>query len=242
MEMRKLLLVDPSPSFCAALSEILGSVYDLRVCYDGAQAMTQLESFSPDVLVTDLTLPAVDGITLIKAAAGKIHKLAILVTTRFSSPYIENALAQNGVDYLMFKPCDIRALVERIGDLSMQAGSVPPPSICTGTGNLLLMLGLNAGRKGYAYLEQIIELFRQDPGRSLTKELYPAVGRKNQAGAASVERAVRGVIQTAWENRDEAVWRLYLTPGRGGAVARPTNRAFIATIAHIMSKQEQKRA
>lgn len=243
MNTRKLLVVDSSPGFCAALSEVLGAIYELRICYDGAQALLQLESFSPDVLVTDLTLPAVDGLTLIKAAARKLHRPAILVTTRFSSPYIESMLGQSGVDYLMFKPCDVRALAERIGDLSMQESAVAPVGYVSPViGNVLLTLGLNAGRKGYAYLEEIIDLFRQDPGRSLTKELYPEVGRNNRTAAASVERAIRGVIQTAWENRDEAVWRLYFTPGRGGIVARPTNRAFIATIAHSMTQQDQRRA
>lgn len=243
MKTRKLLLVDPSSSFCAALSEVLGAGYELRVCHDGAQALLQLESFCPDVLVTDLTLPVVDGITLIREAAGKVSRPAMLVTTRFSSPYIENVLVQAGVDYMMFKPCDIRALAERIDDLSSQGCNVlSAGNFCPVSTNILLTLGVNAGRKGYTYLEQIIELFRRDPGRSLTKDLYPTVGRNNRAAAAAVERAIRGVIQTAWDNRDEAIWRLYFTPGRSGMVARPTNRAFIATIAQVMAQQEQRQA
>jgi hypothetical protein len=144
---------------------------------------------------------------------------------------------------MMFKPCDIRALAERIDDLSSQGCNVlSAGNFCPVSTNILLTLGVNAGRKGYTYLEQIIELFRQDPGRSLTKDLYPTVGRNNRAAAAAVERAIRGVIQTAWDNRDEAIWRLYFTPGRGGIVARPTNRAFIATIAQVMAQQEQRQA
>lgn len=243
MKTRKLLLADSSSSFCAALSEILGASYELRVCHDGAKALLQLESFCPDVLVTDLTLPGVDGIALIRAAAGKACRPAILVTTRFSSPYIENVLIQAGVDYMMFKPCDIRALAERIDDLSTQGCNVlNAGNICPVSANMLLALGINVGRKGYTYLEQIIDLFRQDPSRSLTKDLYPTVGRNNHAAAAAVERAIRGVIQTAWNNRDEAIWRLYFTPGRSGMVARPTNRAFIATIAQVMAQQEQRQA
>lgn len=243
MEIRKLLVADASPSFCVALSELLGSMYELRICHDGLQALSLLHSFRPDILVTDLALPGLDGISLLRSAADCAKQPVRLVTTRFCSPYIEGMISQLGVDYMVMKPCDIRALAERIDDLSSQGCNVlSAGNFCPVSTNILLTLGVNAGRKGYTYLEQIIELFRRDPGRSLTKDLYPTVGRNNRAAAAAVERAIRGVIQTAWNNRDEAIWRLYFTPGRGGIVARPTNRAFIATIAQVMAQQEQRQA
>lgn len=242
MEIRKLLVADASPSFCAALSEILGCMYELRICHDGLQALSLLHSFCPDILVTDLALPGLDGISLLRSAADCAKQPVRLVTTRFCSPYIEGMISQLGVDYMVMKPCDMRALAERIHDLS-QCDSVARPVSCrTSIGNLLLMLGVPAGRKGYPYLERIIELYGEDSGRSLTKELYPAVGRENRVSGASVERAVRSAVHTAWEQRDEAVWRLYFSAGRSGRVPRPTNRSFIATLAEVLGKQEQLQA
>lgn len=243
MDTRKLLVADASPSFCVALSETLGGAYDLRVCNDGLQALALLDSFRPDILVTDLALPGLDGISLLRSAAACANRPILLVTTRFCSAYIESVISELGVDYMMFKPCDMRALAERIHDLSL-CDMVCQPASCTRTAisNVLLALGVPAGRKGYPYLETIIELYRQDPGRSLTKDLYPAVGRANRTSGISVERAIRGVIQTAWEQRDETVWRRYFTPCRSGVMPRPTNRAFIATLAEVLGRQEQRQA
>lgn len=242
METRKLLMADPSPGFCAAVSEALGGSFCVRICSDGLQALTLLESFQPDILVTDLALPGLDGVSVLKAAAGATRRPAVLVLTRFYSPYVENVISGIGADYLMLKPCDIRALVERIHDLIQCNGTVAVPAPRTAMGNALLALGIAAGRKGYAYLEDIVELYRQDPGRSLTKELYPAVGRLHRTNGISVERAIRGVIQTAWEQRDESLWRCYFTPARDGSIPRPTNRTFIATVAEVLEGRQTRRA
>lgn len=243
MDTRKLLIADASASFCSALTEALGGAYELRICHDGLQALGLLETFRPDMLITDLALPGLDGISVLKAAAAGSRRPAMLVTTRFCSSFIESAVGEIGVDYLVFKPCDIRALVERIHDLS-QCASPAPTAIPVRTvwSNILLTLGVPAGRKGYTYLEEIIELYRQDPGRSLTKELYPAVGNANRTNGVSVERAIRGAIQTAWEQRNETIWRLYFTPTRDGLMPRPTNRMFIATLAEAIGREEKRRA
>ena len=74
LKTRKLLVADASPSFCAALSEALGNIYDLRVCGDGIQALVQLQEFQPDILVTDLTLPGLDGVSLLRSAASLPHR------------------------------------------------------------------------------------------------------------------------------------------------------------------------
>lgn len=243
MEIRKLLIADPSTVFCAMLSEALGGGYELRFCNDGHRALALLEEFQPDVLVTDLALPGLDGISVLRSAAACASPPVRLVTTRFSSPYIENALSELGVDYLMLKPCDIRALAERIRDMS-GFDSVSTPMACgrTALANLLLALGVPVGRKGYSYLEAAVELYRQDPGRSVTKELYPAVARLYKTNAASVERAIRGAVQAAWEQRDEALWRRYFMPSRSGTVPRPTNRVFIATVSEVIGGQQQRQA
>lgn len=243
MDTRKMLIADASPAFCAALSELLGGVYDLRVCSDGIRAMTLLDTFQPDILVTDLVLPGVDGLTVLRKAAALSSPPSTLVLSRYYSAYIESVVGELGVDYVMLKPCDMRALVERIQDLSRRDSEVAAePCMHVGAGNFLIMLGISAVRKGYTYLERIIDLYKKDPTRSLTKDLYPQVGKENRAEAPAVERAIRGVIHSAWERRDESLWRCYFPAGRDGSVARPTNGTFIATVAEILSRQERQRA
>ena len=241
METRKLLVADASVSFCAALTGALGGTFELRTCHDGLQARTLLESFQPDILVTDLALPGLDGISLLKAASNESKRPALLVTTGFFSPYIENAIAEVGVDYLMLKPCDLRAMVERIQDLSQcDCAAIHLPCARTTISNILMALDVPVKRKGYQYLESAIELFEKDPQQSMTKVLYPAVAKMYGTSRESVERAIRSAIQGAWDDRDEKVWRLYFQPCRNGMVPRPTNKAFIAALAELLGRQERQ--
>ena len=91
-------------------------------------------------------------------------------------------------------------------------------------------------------MEIIIELYRRDPGRSLTKDLYPTAGQDYGATGAAVERSVRGVIETAWLKRDVLVWRQYFPTSRFGLLTKPTNRTFIAMVAAVLENMQQRGA
>ena len=73
------------------------------------------------------------------------------------------------------------------------------------------------------------------PGQSVTKELYPTVGKVCGATRTQVERSIRSTIEKAWKNRDEAVWRLYFRNIAAEKPTRPSNAVFISAIADRLS-------
>lgn len=230
MERRKLLIADPSVCWCQALAKKLEDIFEVRMCHDGNQAWTMAEHFAPDVMVVDLALPGMDGLSLLQKAAGLQNRPALLAVSPFYSNYIEGAINRIGVDYAMVKPCDISALAEHVAELvpgAVWVKPVPSDSVCA----LLLELGIQPSRKGFGYLEDLVKLYRSNPCASMTKDLYPEVAKQNRTSAQAVERAVRDAISRAWSYRDEVSWRRYFSVGRNGMISRPTNRAFIATVA-----------
>lgn len=243
METRKVLVADPSPEFCSVLADLLGHSLQLRACHDGFKALEQLEQFHPDVLVADLTLPGLDGLAVLQSAMCTVPRPACLVTTRFFSRYIDTAIESLGVDYVVMKPCDLRALSERILDLAQCAEDMPPPAADDPVKDILMILSVPANRQGFHCLEVAIGVYLQKPGLSMTKELYPTVAKNYKGSASSVERSIRSVIAQAWTVRDEKVWRLYFQPDRNGHVPRPTNSRFIANVAEHLrcSYDEQMR-
>lgn len=243
MDTRKILVADASLEFCGALSDLLGGAYELRICHDGLEAQSLLETFQPDVLALDLTLPQLDGIAVAKMAVSAVHRSAILVTTRFLSPYIEKVVEALCVDYLVVKPCDIRAVADHIHELAGRDRTVryvrPDPAVTVA--NILLNLNISTKRKGFRSLETAVALYERDPGQSVTKVLYPEVAKQVGGSKDSVERAIRSAIHSAWAHRDEKIWRLYFTPLRDGTVPRPTNTAFIATLVECLKRQNRDR-
>ena len=219
-----------------ALAAELQGAYHVRCCGDGKEALSLLRSFVPDVLVLDLMLPELDGISLLQSAASAGLCPMVLVTSRFYNDYILGALGELSVGYMMRKPCDIPATAARIGDLSrhIRAPLITPPDPQTQVTNLLLSLNIPSKLRGYAYLREAIPRMMKDPDQPITKVLYPAVGAVFGCKGTHVERSIRSAIDTAWKQRDDRVWQRYFRVGSDGVIPRPSNAAFISRLADAL--------
>ena len=237
MDKLKILIADPSEDFHEALADTLRGAYHVRTACDGASTLQALRSFQPDMLVLDLMLPGLDGITLLQRAMENGQHPIVLAISRCFSDYILDSISRLGVGYVMTKPCDISAVVARISDMSqrIQPPMFTHPEPKTLVSNILLRLGIATKLRGYSYLREAILLMKKNPGQSITKELYPSVAAACGATPVQIERSIRSAITTAWLQRDDNVWQLYFPPGDGGTIPKPTNAAFISRIADLLS-------
>lgn len=244
MDTLKLLIADGNEEFRLALADALQGAYRVRCCCDGKQALELLRSYRPDVFVLDLMLPELDGISLLQMAVKEHICPMVLATTRFQSDYILESIDRLGVGYLMLKPCDIRATAARVGDLSRKLNppSVTQPDPRAFVSSLLLSLGIPTKLRGYAYLREAVLLMVKDPGQSITKELYPAVGGLCGSNAIHVERSIRSAIASAWSRRDDRVWQMYFQACPDGSIPRPTNAAFISRLADSLNLSRENSA
>jgi len=80
----KLLLVEDDPSMQITLQRTLGRQrIDVRVCGDGAEAVTMWRALEPDVVALDLSLPNLDGLqVLAQARAEGLRTPVLLLTAR----------------------------------------------------------------------------------------------------------------------------------------------------------------
>lgn len=233
MEKLKMLIADGSEEFGDALADMVRGAYILRRSREGRETMEVISAFRPDILVLDLMLPGLDGISILRQTAAAGLQPMVLATSRYVSDYVVEAVTQLGVGYLMRKPCDVRATVARIGDLSQRLKQplFTRPDPRTAVSNLLLTLGVPTKLRGYSYLREAVLERMRDPAQSVTKELYPTVAALCCATPVQVERSIRSAIAAAWTRRDEQLWRLYFQPDPNGQMPRPTNAAFISRLA-----------
>ena len=244
MERLKLLIAEGTEDFRIALAELLRGAYTLRQCDNGITALELMESFRPDVVILDLMLPGLDGITLLQRAVTAGLRPVVLATTRFHNEYVVEAAQELGVAYIMVKPCDVRATVARLADLSRR---IHPPAVSRFeprdyVSDVLLALGIPTKLKGYGYLREAIVLMAQDPTQSITKVLYPAVAANYKKetmriDGRHVERSIRSAIERAWERRDDGLWRLYFSANAGDPLRRPSNGAFITRLAESLLRE-----
>lgn len=105
------------------------------------------------------------------------------------------------------------------------------------TTRLLHEIGVPANLKGHNYLRDAVLMVLEDRNliNSVTKTIYPSIGKRYQTSACSVERAIRTALETAWtRGRTEILNELFgftININKG----KPTNAEFIALIADKLS-------
>jgi DNA-binding NtrC family response regulator len=116
----RVLVVDDESSARQALQKLLEeSGYEVRTAPEGFKALGVLEEWRCDVLLTDLRMPIMDGLELIRKARNFDRQLACIVMTAFGS--IENAVEamKAGADDYLTKPLNFEA-VELLLDRTME--------------------------------------------------------------------------------------------------------------------------
>lgn len=234
MGMPNLLIADSSEEFTLSLSAALQASFNVCCCKNGKEAMELLQNSVPDVIVLDLMLPEIDGISLLHTIRQLDMHPTILATTRLISDYVVENVQRLGIGYLMVKPCDVASTAERVMDLCRkdpQPRAVSPRSRVVSSLNCL---GVPTKLKGFSFLQEGILLMANHPGMSITKELYPSIGSIFDTTGVLVERSIRTAIQRAWEMRDNEVWARFFLANADGDVPHPTNSQFISRLAEAL--------
>ncbi len=94
----------------AAMLRLLG--YDVRVAYDGRQAIAAFTARRPDVVILDINMPAVDGFEAAQAirALSPIRPPMIIALSALTHLSSSATLEACGFDYYMTKPADVDLL------------------------------------------------------------------------------------------------------------------------------------
>lgn len=120
--MYKLLIVDDEPLVLMGLQSMLPwSDLDITICgtaANGKQALELIHSLHPDLVITDIKMPVMDGLELLEHCQKELEQPPefIILTCYEDFPYIRTALRYRAVDYIIklgLKPEELRASVEQ---------------------------------------------------------------------------------------------------------------------------------
>lgn len=233
--MQRIIIADASVEFSQDLRQNLEIEYLVTVCHSGKTALDCIRSQVPDLLVLDLMLPEVDGLSLLEALQSEGIHTTVMVITRFLSAYIAENTARFGIAYAMLKPCDLHAAEHRIRDLlsHMQLHTEPRIDRRRLISELLLEMGISAKLNGYALVREAVLIMAAKPGISITKELYPAVAQSCGVTVNMVERSIRTAIASGWEKGGKQAWQRHFAPEDNDPL-RPSNGSFIAGLAELL--------
>lgn len=230
-----LMIVDTSEELRLALKNILSDAYEITLCSDGREALEVARELRPDVIILDLMLTGMDGLTLLHEIRRLGLQPKVLAVTRFLNDYVLESAQEIGIGYIIRKPCAPAAVSQRVRDLTKRLNPVPPPlNPVAFITEQLKRLSFSTKYKGFELLKEAVLLMCQQPDISITKELYPRVGLTFNSNGVQVERAIRSAINAAWNQEHTALWRELFPPESDGTIPRPSNGTFISCLADIL--------
>ncbi len=109
----RVLVVDDEPSIRDLLSKMLALVdYHVDVASDGQSALEHMRLGRYDLLITDLRMPGMDGISVIHAARRLQADLPVIIITGFSTEASAIEAANLGVAGYLTKPFRVPKVLE----------------------------------------------------------------------------------------------------------------------------------
>ena len=126
--MDKILLVDDESAITNNLAPFLGrSGFSIQVASDGEEALYQVASFAPDLVILDVLMPKLDGREVLRRLRQSDNWTPVILLTQVGES-AERAMAlEEGADDYLNKPFDPHELVARIRSVLRRARPGQPP-------------------------------------------------------------------------------------------------------------------
>ena len=255
MEKLNVAIADDNDRMIHLLSDIVKSDSELQIvgtAKDGEEAYNLIKSKEPDVVLLDIVMPKLDGLSVMNKIKNdrNIRKYpAFIIITAIGQEKITEDAFSMGADYYIMKPFDNEMVLKRIKYVKEQNNQTISEgkkynvyekkedyqeiNLESDVTDIIHEIGVPAHIKGYQYLREAIMMSVEDIEmlNSITKILYPTIAKKFQTTPSRVERAIRHAIEVAWSRgKMDTIDELFgytIHNGKG----KPTNSEFIALIA-----------
>jgi CheY-like chemotaxis protein len=115
----KVLIVEDNPDSREMLSFILRyEGYKVFTASDGSEGINQAKNASPDLIISDLEMPNIDGIEMVKTLRDlpEYEKVPILILSAYDNDSLNQAI-QVGATQAMRKPIEFDSLVSTVKGL-----------------------------------------------------------------------------------------------------------------------------
>jgi DNA-binding response OmpR family regulator len=129
----KILIVEDDERISDAIAEELSDRhYAVEVAYDGEEAWELLDVFTYDLILLDVMMPKMDGITLCQKIRAKGNSIPILMLTAKDTIGDKVIGLDAGADDYIIKPFDLEELSARIRALLRRGSTALPPVLAWG--------------------------------------------------------------------------------------------------------------
>ena len=119
--MYKLMIVDDEKAMCEILAEIIDweelGVKVVDTCKNGLEAYESARKLHPDIMLTDIRMPGMNGIELIERLTEEGEKIRFILLSAYGEfEYARRAMKYNVKHYLL-KPCNEEQILQAVSEI-----------------------------------------------------------------------------------------------------------------------------
>lgn len=172
--MRVLVVEDDQPLSEALVTLLTSSGYAVDCVHDGASAEVLAATEQFDLVILDLNLPQMDGLSVLRAMRRRGNQAAVMVLTARGAAEDRVRGLDLGADDYMAKPFDVREFEARVRSLLRRQAGLRSAKVTLGT------LTLDLTNRQFSVADQaldlppreraLLELFVMRAGKVVTKE------------------------------------------------------------------------
>ncbi len=239
-----LLVASASESDLTGLTHVFYGLKEIRLlppARTGAATLRTLSSQTVDILMLDLSISQIDGLSVLErvSAAPKKLRPTVFLMSSFTDDRLLRMVHDKAV-YCFIKPLNYANVALRVLQLmrfSLMPETAEPVSPKTLPEKITLYIcamGVPAHLKGYPFLRDSVQIYLEwvDKGRvSITNTIYPEIAKRYDTRAPLVEHAMRTAIETAWTRGNIDKLHEYFGYTVNDKKGKPSNLEFVAMIA-----------
>jgi DNA-binding response OmpR family regulator len=163
--------------------------YEVVVAHDGVAGLNQWKAIGPDLVILDIMLPGIDGLSILQSIRLEDERLPILILSAKGDPDDRIKGLAFGVDDYLAKPFNLEELLLRVERLLKRGGwnqenhVLAPPSFDTyrfGDNHIDFKTNTASGRQGDISLTEqeskVLKLFITNRGKPLSRDKLLQIG------------------------------------------------------------------
>ena len=120
----RVLIVEDEPATRSGLTELVRAWgFTADEAADGAEALEKITTFRPSIIVTDLVMPRMSGIELLRALQPELDNIKVILLTAQGTVDTAVEAVKSGAEDYLTKPLDpskLQRLLERLAEINTQ--------------------------------------------------------------------------------------------------------------------------
>lgn len=123
--MKKLLIVEQEAVILEILNQrFLADGWTTVCCSDGKTAMELMDSFQPDLMLTNILIPFYSGIELLQAARAKSTPIEVVMLALLIDDAVKKQCFEMGAAAYLTKPFDLEIVLQELNKIAQTKQSV----------------------------------------------------------------------------------------------------------------------